>query len=119
MGSPEDPSNFINAVIDEKAFDRIAKYIDYVKEQSDAEIIVGGGYNKSKGYFIEPTIVLTSNPKFKTLCEEIFGPVITIYVYEPKDWNALLNWWTIQVNMRLQVLFSLLTDMLLKKPLKL
>ena len=91
MGSPEDPSNFINAVIDEKAFDRIAAYIDYVKEQSDAEIIVGGGYNKSKGYFIEPTIVLTSNPKFKTLCEEIFGPVITIYVYEPKDWNATLE----------------------------
>ena len=91
MGSPEDPSNFINAVIDEKAFDRIAQYIDYVKEQSDAEIIVGGGYDKSKGYFIEPTIVLTSNPKFKTLFEEIFGPVITIYVYEPKDWKATLE----------------------------
>jgi 1-pyrroline-5-carboxylate dehydrogenase len=91
MGSPEDPSNFINAVIDEKAFDRIAQYIDYVKVQSDAEIIVGGGYDKSKGYFIEPTIVLTSNPKFRTLCEEIFGPVITIYVYEPKDWKATLE----------------------------
>ena len=91
MGSPEDPSNFINAVIDEKAFDRIVAYIDYVKEQSDAEIIVGGGYDKSKGYFIEPTIVLTSNPKFRTLCEEIFGPVITIYVYEPKDWKATLE----------------------------
>ena len=91
MGSPEDPSNFINAVIDEKAFDRIAQYIDYVKEQSDAEIIVGGGYDKSEGYFIEPTIVLTSNPKFRTLCEEIFGPVITIYVYEPKDWKATLE----------------------------
>ena len=91
MGSPEDPSNFINAVIDEKAFDRIAQYIDYVKEQSDAEIIVGGGYDKSKGYFIEPTIVLTSNPKFRTLCEEIFGPVITIYVFEPKDWKATLE----------------------------
>lgn len=91
MGSPEDPSNFINAVIDEKAFDRIAQYIDYVKEQYDAEIIVGGGYDKSKGYFIEPTIVLTSNPKFRTLCEEIFGPVITIYVYEPKDWKATLK----------------------------
>ena len=91
MGSPEDPSNFINAVIDEKAFDRIAQYIDYVKEQSDAEIIVGGGYDKSKGYFIEPTILLTSNPKFRTLYEEIFGPVITIYVYEPKDWKATLE----------------------------
>ena len=91
IGSPEDPSNFINAVIDEKAFDRIAQYIDYVKEQTDAEIIVGGGYDKSEGYFIEPTIVLTSNPKFRTLCEEIFGPVITIYVYDPKDWKATLE----------------------------
>ena len=91
MGSPEDPSNFINAVIDEKAFDRIAAYIEYIKEQSDAKIIVGGGYDKSKGYFIEPTVVLTSNPKFRTLCEEIFGPVITIYVYEPKDWKATLE----------------------------
>ena len=91
IGGPEDPSNFINAVIDEKAFDRIAEYIDYVKEQNDAEIIVGGGYDKSKGYFIEPTIVQTSNPKFRTLCEEIFGPVITIYVYEPKDWKATLE----------------------------
>ncbi len=91
IGSPEDPSNFINAVIDEKAFDRIAAYIDYVKEQNDAEIIIGGGYDKSKGYFIEPTIVLTSNPKFRTLCEEIFGPVITIYVYQPKDWKATLK----------------------------
>ena len=91
MGSPEDPSNFINAVIDEKAFDRIANYIDYVKEQSDAEIIAGGGYDKSKGYFIEPTVVVTTNPKFKTLCEEIFGPVITIYVYEHKDWKTTLE----------------------------
>ncbi|MDG1190197.1 MAG: L-glutamate gamma-semialdehyde dehydrogenase [Flavobacteriales bacterium] len=91
MGSPDDPSNFINAVIDEKAFDRIADYIDYVKKQSDAEIIVGGGYDKSKGYFIEPTVVVTTNPKFRTLCEEIFGPVITIYVYEPKDWKATLE----------------------------
>ena len=91
MGSPDDPSNFINAVIDEKAFDRIADYIDYVNGQSDAEIIVGGGYDKSKGYFIEPTVVVTSNPKFRTLCEEIFGPVITIYVYEPKDWHATLE----------------------------
>ena len=91
MGSPKDPSNFINAVIDEKAFDRIADYIDYVKEQSDAQIITGGGYDKSKGYFIEPTVVVTTNPKFRTLCEEIFGPVITIYVYEPKDWKATLE----------------------------
>jgi len=91
IGSPYDPSNFINAVIDEKAFDRIADYIDYVKKQSDAEIIVGGGYDKSTGYFIEPTVVVTTNPKFRTLCEEIFGPVITIYVYEPRDWKSTLK----------------------------
>ncbi|MBL6657103.1 MAG: L-glutamate gamma-semialdehyde dehydrogenase [Flavobacteriales bacterium] len=91
MGSPEDPSNFINAVIDEKAFDKISSYIDFAKEQSDAEIIAGGGYDKSKGYFIEPTVIVTTNPKFRTLCEEIFGPVITIYVYEPKDWKATLE----------------------------
>lgn len=91
MGSPEDPSNFINAVIDEKSFDRISSYIDYVKEQSDAEIIAGGEYDKSKGYFIEPTVVVTTNPKFRTMCEEIFGPVITIYIYEPKDWKATLE----------------------------
>ena len=91
MGSPDDPSNFINAVIDEKAFDRIAGYIDFIKEQDDAEIIVGGGYDKSKGYFIEPTVVVTSNPKFRTMCEEIFGPVITIYVYDPKDWHSTLD----------------------------
>lgn len=91
IGSPEDPSNFINAVIDEKAFDRIAEYIDYIKEQTDAEIIAGGNYDKSKGYFIEPTIVVTTNPSFRTMCEEIFGPVITIYVYEPKDWHDTLK----------------------------
>ena len=62
MGTPEDSSNFINAVIDEKAFDKIAGYIDYIKEQSDSEIIVGGNYDKSVGYFIEPTVVVTSNP---------------------------------------------------------
>ena len=67
MGSPEDTSNFINAVIDERAFDKIAGYIDYIKEQNDAEIIGGGNYDKSKGYFIEPTVVATSNPKFRTM----------------------------------------------------
>lgn len=86
MGSPRDYKNFINAVIDERAFDKIASYIDYIKEQDDAEILVGGGYDKSKGYFIEPTVVLTTNPKFRTMCEEIFGPVVTIYVYDPEAW---------------------------------
>ena len=91
MGSPEDTSNFVNAVISERAFDRITKYIDDIKASSDAEIIAGGNYDKSKGYFVEPTLVVTSNPKFKTMCEEIFGPVLTIYVYEPKDFEATLT----------------------------
>ncbi|MFT6983497.1 MAG: 1-pyrroline-5-carboxylate dehydrogenase [Crocinitomicaceae bacterium] len=91
IGSPEDTSNFINAVIDEKSFDNIASYIDFVKEQDDAEIIVGGGYDKSVGYFIEPTVVVTTNPKFRTLCEEIFGPVMTIYVYDQDDFDATLD----------------------------
>ena len=91
MGSTEDPSNFINAVISEAAFDRIASYIDYIKEQDDAEIIAGGNYDKSKGFFIEPTVVTTTNPKFRTMCEEIFGPVITIYVYDQNDFDATLD----------------------------
>ncbi len=91
MGSPEDTSNFVNAVISERAFDRIAAYIDGIKASTDAEIIAGGNYDKSKGYFIEPTLVVTTNPKFKTMCEEIFGPVLTIYVYEPKDFEATLT----------------------------
>lgn len=91
MGSPEDTSNFINAVIDERAFDKIAGYIDYIKDQSDSEIIVGGGYDKSVGYFIEPTVVVTTNPKFRTMCEEIFGPVLTIYVYDENDFEATLD----------------------------
>ena len=91
MGSPEDTSNFINAVIDERAFDKIAGYIDYIKEQNDAEIIVGGNYDKSKGYFIEPTVVVTSNSKFRTMCEEIFGPVMTIFVYEADKFEETLE----------------------------
>lgn len=91
MGTTEDPSNFINAVIDERAFDKIAAYIDDIKAQSDAEIIVGGNYDKSKGYFIEPTVVVTTNPKFRTMVEEIFGPVMTIYVYDDKDFDAVLT----------------------------
>lgn len=91
MGSPVEFSNFINAVIDEKAFDKIASYIDYVKEQDDAEILAGGTYDKSEGYFISPTVVKTSNPKFRTLCEEIFGPVITIYVYPENEWEETLK----------------------------
>ena len=91
MGSPEDPSNYINAVISEQSFDKIASFIEYAKGQDDAKIIVGGKYDKSVGYFIEPTVIVTTNPKFRTMCEEIFGPVMTIYVYEPKDWVQTLE----------------------------
>jgi 1-pyrroline-5-carboxylate dehydrogenase len=91
MGSPEDLRNFITAVIDERAFDKIAGYIDYIRQQPDAKILVGGGCDKSKGYFIEPTVVVTTNPKFRTMCEEIFGPVITLYVYPDAEWTATLH----------------------------
>lgn len=91
MGSPENFGNFITAVIDEKAFDKISGYIDFIKEQDDAEILVGGNYDKSKGYFIEPTVVLTSNPKFRTMCEEIFGPVVTVFKYEDAEWVSTLK----------------------------
>ena len=91
MGSPEDPSNFINAVISESAFDSISEYIDFAKKDKNAEIIAGGNYDKTKGYFIEPTIIVTKDPKFKTMCEEIFGPVITIYVYDENNWLETLK----------------------------
>lgn len=91
MGEPEDFSNFINAVIDERAFDKISAYIDYAAAADDAEIIAGGKYDKSVGYFIEPTVVVTTNPKFKTMVEEIFGPVLTIYVYEDAQWEEMLH----------------------------
>ncbi len=91
MGSPEDFGNFINAVIDERSFDKIASYIDYIKTQDDAEIIVGGNYDKSKGYFIEPTVVVTTNASFRTMCEEIFGPVMTIHVYDENKFEETLD----------------------------
>jgi 1-pyrroline-5-carboxylate dehydrogenase len=91
IGSPYDTSNFVNAVIDETAFDKICSFIDYCKAQADAELITGGGYDKSTGYFIEPTTFVTTNPKFRTMCEEIFGPVLTIYVYDDNDYDQTLK----------------------------
>ena len=91
VGSPDDTSNFINAVISEKAFDSISSYIDYAKTANDAEIIAGGNYDKSVGYFIEPTIIVTTNPTFKTMVEEVFGPVMTIYVYDTEKWEETLE----------------------------
>lgn len=91
MGSPEDMGNFITAVIHEKSFDKLASYIDRAKEDPDAEIVVGGNYDKSKGYFIEPTVILTSNPNYSTMCTELFGPVVTIYLYEDDKWEETLT----------------------------
>ena len=91
MGSPEDFGNFITAVIHEGSFDKLASYIDQAKKDADAEIIVGGNYDKSVGYFIEPTIIVTSNPKYTTMETELFGPVITIYVYEDANWAETLK----------------------------
>ena len=92
IGDVNDFSNFINAVIDESAFDSISSYIEYAKNANDAEIICGGGYDKSKGYFIEPTAIITNNPYFKTMEEEIFGPVLTIYVYDWDDSDNDRSW---------------------------
>lgn len=91
VGSPEDYTNFVNAVIDRRAFDKIKGYIEYIKTQSDAEIIAGGTYNDAVGYFIDPTVVVTTNPKFRTMEEEIFGPVVTLYVYEDELWADMLH----------------------------
>lgn len=90
-GSPENLSNFITAVIHEGAFDKLAGYIDQAKTDADAEIVVGGGYDKSVGYFIEPTVILTTNPKYVTMETELFGPVVTVYIYEDADWSETLQ----------------------------
>jgi 1-pyrroline-5-carboxylate dehydrogenase len=91
MGSPEDFTNFFNAVIDEKAFDKIATYIEDAKKNPRTEIIAGGGYDKSKGYFIEPTVILSQDPFSLTMCEEIFGPILTIYVYKDAEFEQTLE----------------------------
>jgi 1-pyrroline-5-carboxylate dehydrogenase len=92
MGDPRDFKNFIGAVIDEKAFDKIAGYIDGLKkDKKNIQIIAGGKYDKSKGYFIEPTVAVTKDPKSTTMCEEIFGPVLTIHVYSSNRWMDTLK----------------------------
>ena len=91
MGDPSDFTNFVNAVIDKSAFDSIKDFIDDASGSDDAEIIFGGTCDDSIGYFIEPTIILTTNPKFRTMCEEIFGPVLTIYLYDPSEWKQTLE----------------------------
>ena len=91
VGSPRNFSNYVNAVIDKPAFDSITSYIDYAKESEDAEIISGGTYDDTKGYFIQPTTILTTDPHFKTMEEEIFGPVLTIYLYDPTKWRNTID----------------------------
>ena len=91
MGGTEDFTNFINAVIDEKSFDKISQYIDQARLNPAVEVIAGGGYDKSKGYFIEPTILRTRDPKYTTMCEEIFGPVLTVYVYDEDKFEETLD----------------------------
>ncbi len=91
MGPTEDFTNFINAVIDEKSFDKLAKYIDNAKKDKNVEVIAGGNYDKSKGYFIEPTIIQTQDPNYVTMCEELFGPVLTVYVYDENKFEETLE----------------------------
>ena len=91
MGSPIDFENFMTAVIHKRSFDKIVGYIENAKKDMDAEIIIGGDYDDSKGYFISPTVILTKNPKYITMTEEIFGPVVTIYIYEDNDWKEILK----------------------------
>ena len=91
MGSPEDPSNFINAVIDKNSFEKCKGYIERAEKSAEANIIFGGKCNDSKGWFVEPTVIETTNPKYESVCEEIFGPILSVYVYEDKDWKETLK----------------------------
>ncbi len=91
VGSPEDPSNFVNAVIDKNSFDKCKGYIERAEKSSDATVIIGGKCDDSKGWFVDPTIILSTNPKYESVCEEIFGPILSVYVYEDKDWAETLK----------------------------
>ena len=91
MGPVEDFTHFVNAVIDKRAYDSITGYIAEAKQSSDIEIIAGGNYSDETGYFVEPTVLLTTNPKYRTMCEEIFGPVVTIFVYEDADFDETVD----------------------------
>lgn len=91
MGSPEDPSNFVNAVIDKNSFEKCKGYIERAEKSSEASILFGGKCDDSKGWFVEPTVILTENPKYESVCEEIFGPILSIYVYEDEKWAETLK----------------------------
>ena len=91
MGSPEDPSNFVNAVIDKNSFEKCKGYIERAESSKDANVIIGGKCDDKKGWFVEPTVIETTNPKYESVCEEIFGPILSIYVFEDEDWSATLK----------------------------
>lgn len=91
IGSPEDPSNFVNAVIDKNSFEKCKGYIDRANAASDASVIIGGQYDDKKGWFVHPTVIETSNPSYESIVEEIFGPILTVYVYEDEKWNDTLK----------------------------
>ncbi|MEN8145691.1 MAG: L-glutamate gamma-semialdehyde dehydrogenase [Gemmatimonadota bacterium] len=91
VGDPRDFGNFMAAIIDKPAFDTITEYIDYARDSADAEIIFGGEYSDETGFFIQPTVILTEDPAFRTMCEEIFGPVLTVHVYEDNEWTETLR----------------------------
>lgn len=91
MGSPEDPSNFVNAVIDKNSFEKCKGYIERAEKSSDAKVIIGGKCDDAKGWFVEPTVIEASNPRYESVCEEIFGPILSVYVYEDKDWSETLK----------------------------
>lgn len=91
IGSPEDPSNFINAVIDENSFEKCKGYIDRAKKSKEAKIVFGGKCDGKKGWFVEPTVIETKNPQYESMVEEIFGPILTIYIYEDADWEKTLK----------------------------
>jgi len=91
MGAPDDTTNFINAVIDKRAFDKLSNFIDDAKRDNDADVIIGGNYDNSKGYFIEPTVILAHKPDYKTMHIELFGPILTVYVYDDEKWEETLE----------------------------
>ena len=91
MGSPEDPSNFINAVIDKNSFEKCRGYIERAEKSAEAQVIFGGKCDDSKGWFVQPTVIETTNPKYESVCEEIFGPILSVYVYEDQNWEETLK----------------------------
>ncbi len=91
VGSPEDPSNFVNAVIDKKSFEKCKNYIERAKNSGDSNVIFGGTCDDSKGWFVHPTVIETTNPQYESMCEEIFGPILSVYVYDDADWQKTLK----------------------------